>query len=231
MPVRKPEIETVHQPDLLDEAVQNWSYLAYLARKAPSLYPYSPRERGIPFTQIFAQALGQFRTAPRLVAEGTIIGGSGRSLAYTLARNCLKVNDAKVHDLLLHTQLGKTLQDSDSIRFMLYSRPEARVAVDLNFLTVSGHHPDLFAARFIDLSLAYFKAQGVEVEFCQGFWFSGETNYAQFSQGLGRGLSNSEAARQTWSGRQFVRHGFSRVVRATLSEENELPRVSALFQR
>ena len=86
----------------------------------------------------------------------------------------------------------------------------AKTARALGFKSASG-------ALAFDLLLAE-AARTTPVIGIVGIWTPSSDNYRSFWEAKGRGLSDADAARATWTGRQAVRHGYSTVVNLDLKD-------------
>lgn len=67
---------------------------------------------------------------------------------------------------------------------------------------------DLFAHTFYDAAMAYFLAQGTEVNSLYAVFNSGTTNHTQFRKGISNHLKPEDAYFKTWSGLKAQEHGF-----------------------
>jgi hypothetical protein len=67
----------------------------------------------------------------------------------------------------------------------------------------------LKAGKLFDEAMKYFEQKDVNIQSIHGTWVYG-TNLAIFNELTGKGVPLEAAALQTWTGRQSVRHGYSR---------------------
>lgn len=151
------------------------------------IYRYEKGEKGYHFPKLLSSLANH--TTPR--------GESGLPVSVKVARAELSIESTPRPDFLLSARVeGDTLE--------LNLRTELK--------NPSGHkevyHPDMFARRFVDYAMQFFKANDVSVNNFQGMWQSYSDNYAEFMKNV-KTMSPLEAARQTWTGRTMARHGFT----------------------
>jgi hypothetical protein len=71
---------------------------------------------------------------------------------------------------------------------------------------------DFFPGEFKKFVLnKYFLAFGSEIDMCKSHWEPHSDNFTQFAINESNGMSENEAAENTWSGKSFAENGFGRV--------------------
>lgn len=107
----------------------------------------------------------------------------------------------------------------------------------IKLLNIKKHnrHPDFFAVKFVNCALEYFKQNNQDIQAIQGSWLGGSVNSEEFFDNLeNKKMSPAEAAKNTWSGRVFISHGFSQVTDqdVILSDfGGKKPLVNAFFRK
>lgn len=83
---------------------------------------------------------------------------------------------------------------------------------------LSGKHPDIHPSRLLEKAIDYFESEGVHIEVIQGYWLADPKgdNYTQYRRMLnGTGSPSEEdkkrAAFSTWTGKQALKYGFSKI--------------------
>lgn len=169
-------------------------------------YPYIPGDRGVPLFDFMTTQGGEF----------TVTGGSGRELNCTFGDRLMKVEDATYPRF----HLSAVVDVLGTLNLDLYPRLYHK----------GERHPDLYAAKFIAMALAYFERKRMAINGFFASWEKGGTNYEEFMQAHKKeGRNKIEAAAQTWSARTMARHGFTVVERVAISEDGE--KVVALFSK
>lgn len=71
---------------------------------------------------------------------------------------------------------------------------------------------DFFPKEFVNFVLnKYYLAFGKEISTCRSWWFEGSDNLYAFRNNIDMGMSEIDAAKNTWSGRVFSENGFDKV--------------------
>lgn len=80
-----------------------------------------------------------------------------------------------------------------------------------------GSGTDMFNSAMLRL-----QRDGVEIDRIQGIWIpgTGSDNFAQFNSNIAAGMTRSEAAQNTWTGRIAASHGFTEVIETTRPGSN-----------
>jgi hypothetical protein len=153
-----------------------------------SIYPYEVGQtgHGIPF-----EIIVQKRNSPN-VRE--IMSGSDHLLWYVKDKDTVRVFDParEEFDLLAYTS-------GNQLEFSVYTR-----MFDPKNHSLSGHHPDLFAKPFVDVSMRYFP----RVHSIKEIWFPHSYSYYLYETARNKGLSEIDAIHQTVSAPKYAEYEF-----------------------
>ncbi len=137
-----------------------------------------------------------------------ILGGSGRILKYNLFPEEIRVYDP---DIDSPTELFANVSDG-MIRFSLFPR--------LTTSEESPYHPDLFASKFMDVAINYFRDVGIQITGCIADWYLG-TNQQQYWRMREEGYDREHSANSTWMGKKLIEKGFKPVSDEDIFEKNK----------
>lgn len=152
------------------------------------IYPYVYNVSGIPLLDFMAKKGGVF----------SVSGGSGRELNCTFDERSIGIEDTS--DPRFH--LSADVDVLGSLHLDLYPRRFPR----------GERHPDLYAAKFIEDALRYFKRKGVVIHSFIASWERGGTNFEEFMSAHDRQQGDEKgAAAQTWSARTMAKYGFTNI--------------------
>ena len=160
------------------------------------IYPYIYNVSGVPLFDFMAKKGGVF----------SVCGGSGRELNCTFDERSISIEDAS--DPRFH--LSAVVDVLGSLHLDLYPRrfPQGE------------RHPDLYAAKFIENALRYFKRKGVVIHDFIASWERGGTNFEEFMGAHERQQGDEKgAAAQTWSARTMAKHGFTNIENIIVGED------------
>ncbi|MEK7141040.1 MAG: hypothetical protein AAB800_00670 [Patescibacteria group bacterium] len=110
--------------------------------------------------------------------------------------------------------MASTLDTRDGIvSYTLYTKIRP---FDFQFGLGLSRHPDLFANKFIGVTLDYFDSLQFDVNACQTSWYDEDLkenadNYHRFMTNYLRSRNKADAARQTWSGYALAEYGFTAI--------------------
>jgi len=155
--------------------------------KINTLYPYKPKEFGIPFEKIL--------NGPR-EREVKIHSGGGNLLSCYITDRSLEITDP----LLKEFGLTAVVNKSGLASFTITTETPSQ-----------GKHIDMFASHFVKLALTYFEQQGNKIHCCKGNWKGDSISLKQFWSKKRKTKNNIIAAQNTWSGKLFRKLGFTQI--------------------
>lgn len=168
------------------------------------LYPYREGKSGIPFDAIL-------NAAENGNQEGKVLGGSGRTLRFLVTNEQLLIVDAQRAEFQLKATIEIPPLGENQLFFDLKTRATQAEEFKNDYLAADGHHPDLFATKFIQFSLSYFQSLGMKVDQIKSQWDAGTINYQVFKDELASSGDEVQSAKQTWSGQRFNELGFTEI--------------------
>ena len=123
------------------------------------------------------------------------------------------------------------ITSDDIAYFVLHTRGYSQ---DRNGDSLGEPHPDMFAAQFVKIAISFFRENGIDVKACQGMWSLPSWNREILIRGLEEHGDPVKAAKETWSGRQFVSLGFTELkeedIETERTERFDVP-VRAVFRK
>lgn len=131
---------------------------------------------------------------------------SKNTLAVYADKKCLEItvplsgiNDHSFEKPILEAEL-----ENDCLNFNL--RNKIREVGDEKI------HKDFFPKEFVNFVInKYFVSFGKTINTCKDHWYDYSDNFKEFQSNLNKGMSEIEAAKNTWSGRVYAENRFSEI--------------------
>lgn len=133
--------------------------------------------------------------------------GGERNLAIFADSHYINVYEQRKNDLIVPTMWAK-LTDDGIVEFGIYTR-------DSNG---NPYHSDLYAHEFFYATVKYFQGNH-EVNGVEGYWIGDSTNLQVVNKLVQQGLPVEEAVRQTFTGRNAINSGFSKILITSIEQD------------
>jgi len=161
-------------------------------------YPFIPGERGFPL-----EALLQSGWSTPITTES-----NNRLYMYQAERKIA------IHDLgYCYRLMAEVDPNTDILQLNVQT---------LNPKVSDKRHPDLYASKFVEVAVDYFRSQGIHIKHFLGEWKEGGVNYFQFFENLKKTGDPIPSARQTWTGHVIGRVGFTKIPEDSIVIENKV---------
>jgi hypothetical protein len=175
-------------------------------------YPYIPGKAGFNMKQILT--VGYSDRLP---------GESGRMLSIEIERPYIRIEDVgnRVYCLIASVDVQEKIIGFDiqtKVPWYEWSIPRSK-----------GRHADLFARQFVSVAFDYFTEQKLDIDVARGYWLPESDSYRTYMKLVAGGLGSVEAAKRTWTGTQYVAHGYRVLQESDIFQTKNM--VSAKFHR
>lgn len=126
--------------------------------------------------------------------EYQIFGRSRTPLKFSVDTSYICIEDRSNSRLILQASL-----DANYISWAISTKLNGK------------YHPDLYASQFYEVAYEYLiSGSNGAITGIVGWWIDGD-NFSKYHHNISLGMSKSEAALDTWSGRKAAERGFGKV--------------------